>query len=167
MNKKLKNILKVVIPLIVIILIIGVILFTNSDNISDKLNIKIDKNVVGNYTGYQLILEASYGGSGVAGQDLGSGTIKKVYNISDNDTFFEPFNGGIWELNLEENKDMLSFFSATEILKINKIEEDVIHLEFEGKEYIAKYDEKINVSSNIRICDGINYSYTIKFSKEK
>lgn len=163
MNKTLKNILKVIIPLIIVYLIISSIYIV----IHNNDNIKIDEEIEGEYTGYQLTLKASYGGHGVEGQDLGSGTIIKVYNISDNDTFFEPFMGGIWKLNSVEDKETSSIFRSSIILKINKMEEEVIQLEFEDKKYIARYEEEINISSNTYIYDGRNYSYTIKISKEK
>lgn len=44
--------------------------------------------VEGEYTGYQLILTAQYN-SGNTINLLGSGRKKKIFNISENDTFYE------------------------------------------------------------------------------
>lgn len=132
-----------------------------------KSNIQIDDEIEGTYTGYQLTLTASYSGYGVAGQDLGSGTIIKAYNITENDIFYEPFMGGIWKLNLKESDSTSNQFSSSTILKINSIEDENIQLEFENKKYIARYDEEIKISSNTHIYDGINYSYKIRISKAK
>ena len=127
-----------------------------------KNNIQVDGEVEGKYTGYQLILRADYGGYGIAGQDLSSGTIIKVYNVNDNDTFFEDIFGGIWELNIENTSE-----KGSTILKINQIGEEKIEIEYNDKKYTAKYGEIINIPSNISVEDGINYYYTIQFCKYK
>ena len=127
-----------------------------------KNNIQVDGEVEGKYTGYQLILRADYGGSGIAGQDLSSGTIIKVYNVNDNDTFFEDIFGGIWELNIENTSE-----KGSTILKINQIGEEKIEIEYKDKKYTAKYGEIIKIPSNISVEDGLNYYYTIQFCKYK
>lgn len=90
---KIKN--KIIIIIAIIVLIVGIRLFNNSNTPVDKSNVQIDKNIEGDYTGYQLTLTTSYGGYGVFGQDLGSGTIIKTYNISNNDIFYENLRGDL------------------------------------------------------------------------
>ena len=74
----------------------------------------VDKSLLNEHD--KLILRADYGGYGIAGQDLSSGTIIKVYNVNDNDTFFEDIFGWIWELNIENTSE-----KGSTILKINQI----------------------------------------------
>ena len=150
----------------------GKIVEVNNHNVNvyisgnSNSDITIDKDIEGEYTGYQLTLTASYEGYGEAGQDLGSGTIIKTYNISDNDIFYEPFMGGIWRLNLEPKNDNTNPIVPNVILKINKIENENIELEYGDNKHIVKYNEEISISSNVTVYDGTNYSYRIKISKE-
>lgn len=123
----------------------------------------------GEYTGYQLILVANYGGYGIAGQDLGSGQEKKIFNISEKDIFYEPFMGGVWSLNAdvtEEKIGNLAFSNYSEILEIVKFEENEVQIKSKDKIYNIKYNEKLNISSNTNIYDGINYSYIIRIIKK-
>ena len=123
----------------------------------------------GEYTGYQLILVANYGGYGIAGQDLGSGQEKKIFNISEKDIFYEPFIGGVWSLNAdvtEEKIGNLAFSNYSEILEIVKFEENEVQIKSKDKIYNIKYNEKLNISSNTNIYDGINYSYIIRIIKK-
>ena len=166
---KIKNKIIIIIAILVLIgilLIVGIKLFTNSNIATNKSNVKIDKDIEGEYTGYQLTLTASYEGYGEAGQDLGSETIIKTYNISDNDIFYEPFMGGIWRLNLEQKNDNTNPIVPNVILKINKIENENIELEYGDNKHIVQYNEEISISSNVTVYDGTNYSYRIKISKE-
>lgn len=65
MNKKKVILLSIVVVLLAIIFVLFIVFKYK------KIEIE------GDYTGYQLILTVKYGGSGIAGQDLGSGTEKK------------------------------------------------------------------------------------------
>lgn len=123
----------------------------------------------GEYTGYQLILVANYGGYGIAGQDLGSGTEKKIFNISEKDTLYEPFMGGVWALNvdvIQEKIGNLGISNYSEILEIVKIEEDQVQIKNKDKNYNLKYNEKMDISSNTTIFDGTNYSYIVSIIKK-
>lgn len=162
-----KIIIIAILILIGILFIVGIKFLANSNIVSDKSNIKIDKDIEGEYTGYQLELTSHYGGYGYTGQDLGSGTIIKTYNISDNDIFYEPISGGIWTLNLEQEKDVAHSYSLGPfvILKINKIGDENIELEYEDNKHIIQYNEEISIPSNFHANEGINYSYKIKFSQ--
>lgn len=123
----------------------------------------------GKYTGYQLVLVANYEGHGQAGQNLGSGTKKKRFNISEKDVLYEPFWGGIWELNVDDpqkgyGKKEIPYYS--EILEIVKIEEDQVQIKNKDKIYNIKYNENFGISSNITVYDGTNYSYIVRFIKK-
>lgn len=123
----------------------------------------------GKYTGYQLILVANYGGYGIAGQDLGSGTEKKIFNISEKDTFYEPIMGGVWSLNADVTQEKIGnivISNYSEILEIMKFEEDKVHIKNKNKNYNIKYNEKLDIDSNTSTFDGINYSYIISIIKK-
>lgn len=95
MKKNIRYIIGIVL-LIVFAIVITVILFIHSKN-SNKL------------TGYQLVLEAHYGGSSIDGEDLGSGTKLRKYNdLEAEDKFYEPFIGGSWECNIPKEKQLKS-----------------------------------------------------------
>lgn len=160
MKIKNKFIIIAILVLIGVLLIVGIKPLNNSNITSNNSNAQIDENIEGEYTGYQLILTASYGGYGVNGP-LGSGIITKKYNISNNDIFYEPSMGGIWEL----KKFSTNSNSPHKILKINEIGNKNIELEYEDKKHIVNYDEEISIPSTITIYDGVNYLYTIKISK--
>ena len=129
--------------------------------------------IEGDYTGYQLILTAEYGGYGIAGQDLGSGIENKTYNISQNDILYEPSSGGLWALNvkIKENKNEKDieylFPEYSTILEIIKLEENTITIKNKDEIYNIEYNQEFNIPSNFTIYDGINYSYVIKITKEK
>lgn len=125
----------------------------------------------GDYTGYQLILTAEYGGYGVAGQDLGSGTKKKIFNILQNDILYEPTFGGLWLLNadIEEDKNenkLPSIPRYSTILEIVELDENTIKIKNRDITYNLKYNQEFDINSNASIADGINYSYSIKIIKK-
>ena len=74
--------------------------------------------------------------------------------------------GGVWKLKIKKKNDTTNPFLPNVILKINKIENENIELEYGYKKHIVNYNEEISISSNVTVYDGINYSYTIKISKE-
>lgn len=157
MNRK-----KVIISIIVLLIAV-ILLFI----VFKQKNIETE----GDYTGYQLILTAEYGGYGVAGQDLGSGTKKKIYNISQDDILYEPTFGGLWLLNvdIEEDKNennIPAFPKYSTILEIIELGENTIKIKNKDKTYNLKYNQEFDISSNSTIYDGINYSYVIKITKK-
>ena len=93
MNRK-KVIIGIIILLIVVILLFIIFKLTYIET-------------EGDYTGYQLILTAKHSGSGEGGQDLGSGTKKKIYNILQGDILYEPGPasglGGLWSFSNVSN----------------------------------------------------------------
>ena len=147
---------------IIVLLITGILLFI----VFKQINIKTE----GNYTGYQLLLTAKYGGYGINGQDLGSGTEKKIFNISQNDILYEPTFGGVWVLNVckEEEKNenkLLSIEKYSKILEIIELEENTIKIKYKDKIYNINYNQKFDIASNVAVYDGKNYTYTIKIIK--
>ncbi len=66
--------------------------------------------------------------------------------------------GGIWKLNLEQKNDTTNPFLQNLILKINKIENENIELEYGDKKHIVNYNEEISISSTITVYGGINSS---------
>ena len=154
MNKKKVILLSIVVVLLVIIFVLFIV-FKNK-----KIEIE------GDYTGYQLILTANYGGSGIAEQDLGSGTEKKIFNISENDMFYEPMFGGIWLLNADEKIGNMNISNYSTILEVMKLEENTVKVKNKEKTYNIKYNEELDIPSNTTVYDGINYKYTIKVIKK-
>lgn len=131
-----------------------------SNNTVNESNIQTEERKVRVYSGCILVLEVHSGGYGYSGQDLGSQSYSEEYDVSEGDVFFEPSLGGVWKLNLESSS------SASEILKINKIEENTIEFQANGEEHTAQIGEDMSVRSNFQVMDGINYSYKIKFIKD-
>ena len=81
MKEKSKNIIILVIcTLIVIIGIVAILKYI-------KYGFVPLKGSKGEYTGYQLIINTTYGGHGVAGQDLGHGVKHDIYNVKAEDAF--------------------------------------------------------------------------------
>ena len=146
---------------IIISLIIGVFLLF-------KLFIKIE----GEYTGYKMILVAKYEGYGFWGQDLGRGIKIKIFNISENDILYEPFMGGLWELNVDEevkgeNNNMVlpllpNYRKILEIVELKKYE---VLIKNKDEYYNIKYNKKFEIPSGIQVFDGINYNYYLKIIK--
>ncbi len=148
---------------IVVLLIVAILLFF----VFKQNHVETE----GDYTGYQLILTAEYGGYGFAGQDLGSGTKKKIFNISQNDILYEPTFGGVWLLNadIEEDKNeskLPSIPKYSTILEIVELEENTIKIKNRDITYDLKYNQEFDINSNASISDGINYSYSIKIIKK-
>lgn len=162
MNRK-KIIISIV--LLVIVVILFFIVFK-------QIHIETE----GDYTGYQLILTAKYGGYGINGKNLGSGTKKKIFNISQNDILYEPTWGGVWLLNanIEQENSKTDFQSLIEygipkysaILEIITLEENTVKIKNRDITYNIKYNQEIDINSNESISDGINYSYKIKIIKK-
>ena len=147
-----KKNLKLIIPLILIIAIIAIIIIV--------MNNKEDK--------YELILESSYGGYGIAGQDLGSGKKTETYNIKEGDKFYEPApGGGIWLLNYESNgEDEIKWLEPKIIFEVVELENNQAKIKTNGKLEVINYNEECSPYSNFTVADGINYSYRVKIVKK-
>ena len=160
MNKRNRLVILSIIIFIAII-IIAIEIFSN-------INIETE----GEYSGYQLILTASYGGTGFDGQQLKSGKAKKIYNISEKDIFYESFSDDTWLLNPEiEDKDEEEIpttigVGLSEILQIIEFGEKTVKIKNDNKIYDIKYNRKTDIDSNYVVYDGPNYSYTIRIIKK-
>ena len=157
------NTRKIIISIVVILIVVILLFIVYKQNHTET---------EGDYTGYQLILTAQYGGYGIAGQNLGSGTEKKIFNISQNDILYEPTFGGLWLLNADkkEDKNETKFPTISEystILEIVELEENTITIKNKDKTYNIKYNQEVDISSNSSVSDGINYSYVIKITKKQ
>ena len=148
-TKKIRSWIKILFIILVIVVILLFIIFKQTDTETER-----------DYTGYQLTLTAEYGGYSIAGEDLGSGTKKKIYNILKNDILYEPYEGGLWLLNADAKK------SWGIILEIIELDEDTVTIKNNDNTYNIEYNQEFNISSNGYIADGINYSYIIEIIKE-
>ena len=102
-----------------------------------------------------------YGGAGIDGQDLGSGSFDKKYTAHEGDCFYESFDGK-WLLEKNSTENV--------IVKIEKIDVDGVTINiYKGTEE-SKEEKRLNYSINIDVpstfvvCDGTNYNYEIVFS---
>ena len=154
--------------LLVLILSIGI--FSIFPKIKNIENFEIIEEVDGEFTGYQLILTASYGGAGVHGQDLGHGTKIKTYNIPNHCVFYEPaFGGGIWTMSkCDSEADVISFFESPSpfggkpIFAIENLNEDKI---ISSRGTLNYNTESDSFMCRNPIMDGTNYHYTVKIIK--
>ena len=154
---------KIDIVLIIISLVaVSILCFIWYSNYT-KTHIKEVKKVDGKYSGYQLFLTVEYGGYGVAGQDLGSGKYLKKYNISKGDYLFEPAFGGEWIFSSKTQSS--SFDKPHGILKIESFTSEGANIKIKGEDRFLLFDEEVEVSSNVQIDDGTNYSYIVKIVK--
>lgn len=114
-----------------------------------------------------LTVTTNYGGYGVAGQDLGSGTFTETFAVRKGDTFYETMNGH-WILN--ENTE---YSTETPVLTVDEISDSEItftsFLYGEQKKQTVRFGEELSeaVSSTFVIYDGINYSYVLTFSDKQ
>ena len=107
-----------------------------------------------------LVVSTSYGGSGIDGQDLGSGSFKEVFEVSGGDVFYEDFDGH-WTL------DSKNMYEESLIMKIVKVEENGVTVQNGNEEIVISYSVERKVDSTFVVCDGINYSHKIRFSGYK
>ena len=112
--------------------------------------------------GLLLKLHTSYGGYGVAGRDLGSGSFDTEFYVIEGDTFYERSNGH-WFRNVR--------MSSKQLMKIEKIEAETVTVsviserEGAGGEETLTIGESYAVPSRYVVYDGINYSYEICFER--
>lgn len=113
-----------------------------------------------------MSLHATYGGFGVAGQDLGHGEYTKNYTVHKGDFFVETFNG-TWLKNEETygNSSELQILTITGITDegVSIITQDVENYSLEEKEIFLKFGEKQVVYSKNIVYDGINFTYGVTF----
>lgn len=104
-----------------------------------------------------MTVVTSYGGCGIDGQDLGSGTFKESFTVSGGDIFYEEF-GGHW------TTDKKGMSEEDIIATIDKVEKDGVTVRCGDDTVKLPYLSEKNIPSNFVVCDGTNYDYRITFS---
>ena len=104
-----------------------------------------------------LTVVSSYSGSDELGQDLGSGKFSETISVSEGDILYENYSG-------EWVKDRSDCY---EIIEIKKISDNGVVILLDEKEIELGYKRSKQVGSTYVVYDGINYSYSISFSKEE
>lgn len=165
-NKTIKKkwlVISIILVLIITASAIGINIYqknVQTDSNTNEENIQIEEDIYGEYTGYQLTLAIR--------NSSNNNVIVKKYNISNNDTFYEPVGGGEWKVNLDEEKIASGQIQTYyEILRINSIEEDSISIEYGNAniEFIVKYDEELEINSIAPMDGQTVYSYRISIAK--
>ena len=109
-----------------------------------------------------MTVTTNYGGTGVMGQELASGTFTETFTISEGDTFYETDNGH-W---LKNANDILTY--EGKIVTVETFDADGVtftYIEYDDeKEATVSYETVSEIDSTFVIYDGINYDYTISFS---
>ncbi len=91
--------------------------------------------------------------------------------ILNSETLYEPTFGEVWLLNVDIEEDnsknnLPSIPRYSTILEIVELEENTIKILNRDITYNIKYNQEIDINSNVSIADGINYSYSIKIIKK-
>lgn len=114
-----------------------------------------------------MVVDTSYGGYGIAGQDLGHGEYTDEYIVKKGDWFVE-FYGGSWLKNEPLYTDSRSNAVILEVTDVN--EEGVTFIAKEtdyksdDKEYTVKYgDDGQDLRSLYIVFDGTNFNYKVSF----
>jgi hypothetical protein len=99
-------------------------------------------------------LLAHYGGYGIAGQDLGSGSYEiEIKNLKEGDYIYELEQGELTKKCDPENQ------KTRWILKIDSIDDE--YVKFTARQtFRTSYDE-MGINSPTYVADGINYYYTV------
>ncbi len=110
-----------------------------------------------------LIVNTSYGGFGVAGQDLGHGNFETEFRVTEGDRFYEDSQGH-WYQNVRYKG------INQPILTVEKIENGVITVSSANDDKTVKKELKLYEEtesfpySQHVVFDGINYTYSICFT---
>ncbi|MBQ5332575.1 MAG: hypothetical protein J6K92_04875 [Oscillospiraceae bacterium] len=104
-----------------------------------------------------LTVYTSYGGCGIDGQDLGSGSFSEDFRVVGGECFYEDFDGH-WTLDPKGMSD------DSVIARIVKVEADGVTVQVGGEERTLAYSSECKVASMYVVCDGINYDHKIRFS---
>ncbi len=109
-------------------------------------------------------LHTIYGGYGVAGQDLGSGSFTTSHTVFGETQFYESY-GGLFVKNAVD-----PFTYMDQILKVERFDEDGVKLTYmlcgEETETVLPYGEELNLETTMYTCDGINYWYNVTFTQD-
>lgn len=108
-------------------------------------------------TGCTMTVLSSYSGTGIDGQDLGSGSFSDTFSVAAGDVFYEDYNGHWKRENIIGNEN---------ILKIIDISSDGVTVKIDDEEITLQYGRAEFVNSNYTVYDGKNYKYSISFLRE-
>lgn len=107
-----------------------------------------------------LSIFVTYGGCGEDGQDLGSGTFQDDFTVYEGDEIYEWFDGH-W------HKENQKHDNAEVILTVKKITDTSVTILLGEETTELKYKLPKEVKSLYTVCDGINYDYSICFTKSE
>ena len=107
---------------------------------------------------FKMTVISSYGGYGIDGQDLGSGEFTEELSVSDGDRLYELTNGH-WSLKPRSDFEVV-------IISIVDSDDNGVTIKIDDKTTYLNYNKKMNVKSRYAVDDGINYNYSIYFTKE-
>lgn len=110
--------------------------------------------------GCTLNVISSYGGYGVGGQDLGSGSFTESITVYSGDKLYE-WDNGCWR---SEKQPQYSF-DPEAIISIIEVADNGVTIQVNGEETTLAYNTEKAVESMYVVYDGINYSYRIFFKK--
>lgn len=118
-----------------------------------------------------MSVHTTYGGFGIAGQDLGHGEYDQEFIVKKGDWFIEPF-GGDW---LKNEPLYTDYEQSSVIVKITDVTDDGVSFiakeesyRSDDKEYTVKYtDEPQHIYSLNMVFDGTNFDYNVSFINEK
>ncbi|MBR5683319.1 MAG: dockerin type I repeat-containing protein [Ruminococcus sp.] len=112
----------------------------------------------------EMKFEVSYGGYGVAGQDLGHGTFTNTYEAADGDAFYER-SSGKWERGVKGRVR-----HGVLILEIDGITDEGVMIKTSDygnvTRKLVEFGSEEVIMSQITVNDGINYFYRITFTKK-
>ena len=119
-------------------------------------------------TGYTINVMTSYGGTAIDGRPLDNGSFSESFPIEKEMCFYEE-QGCHWTTT--ETEGLKRYKSENLLLRIDNIKDDEISFSYhKGKNLVSKTiktDEGFDIYSNYTVCDGIDYTYRITFTKKE
>lgn len=99
-----------------------------------------------------LTVMTYYGGCGIDGKELDSGSFSSTYAASVGDAFYEDYSGH-WHKGSKDDYDT--------VLVITGVTEDAVTVQSGDTEITIMYDSTEHIGSNYVVYDGTNYEYDI------
>ena len=104
--------------------------------------------------GTTMTIRVHYGGYGVAGQDLGSGSYEvEIKNLKEGDYIYETEPGKL------SKKCDPKYQKDSWIIKINSIDDE--YVKFTARNHFRTSYQEMAIDTNCYIADGTNYYYTV------
>ena len=111
---------------------------------------------------YTMTVTTNYGGTGVMGQELGSGSFTETFTVSEGDLFYETSDGH-WLKNANN-----IFEYENKIMSVEDFNADGVTFTYadydDEMESTVSYGDASQINSTFYIYDGTNYDYKISFS---